>query len=198
MQVKTTISVEVPDSTTLDEVEKVLADELRKAGQRLLVALCQDMETHVLTRAGPSLRSDHRRARHLYPLRLGPARTLAGPRTRDRAVCLPAGQCPGAAAAAARQPLGGRRRAGTGGAAAVSAGDELLDSLLDVPGGPPHRARLGAAVIRGWLASRSPRQPKSLLLRIIELLRMARLRTYSFESVVRRHISDIVWCVSSI
>jgi len=65
MQVNTTISVEVPDSTTLDEVEKVLADELRSAGQRLLVALCHELETQVMTRAGSSLRSDHRRARHL-------------------------------------------------------------------------------------------------------------------------------------
>lgn len=65
MQVHTTISVEVPDSTTLDEVEKVLADELRRAGQRLLVALCQELETDVLQQAGASLRSDHRRARHL-------------------------------------------------------------------------------------------------------------------------------------
>jgi hypothetical protein len=65
VQVHTTISVEVPDSTTLDDVERVLADELRRAGQRLLVALCQELETHVLRQAGASLRADHRRTRQL-------------------------------------------------------------------------------------------------------------------------------------
>ena len=63
--VEATVSVEVPDSATLEEVEQLLADRLREAGQGLLVSLCRDVESQVLSQAGPSLRPDRRRSRYL-------------------------------------------------------------------------------------------------------------------------------------
>jgi hypothetical protein len=167
MQVNTTISVEVPDSTSLDEVEQVLADELRKAGQRLLVALCRDLESDVLARAGSSLRSDHRRARHLltrfgwvrlerWQVRERDTGRYAYP--LDRALGLEPRQrasrwvVDAARALAARLPY---RQA-----------TELLDSLLDVP--VDHRTVHGW--VHGdprWLAARSLRPtPSRSFLRI--------------------------------
>ena len=150
MQVNTTISVELPDSTTLDDVERVLADELRNAGQRLLIALCQDLEQRVLNRAGPRLRSDHRRSRHLLTrfgwIRLErwqvrerdtgryayPLDTALGLQPRQRASRW---VIDAAMALAARLPY---RQA-----------TELLDSLLGVP--IDHRT------VHGWVQGERPR-----------------------------------------
>jgi hypothetical protein len=144
LQVHTTISVELPDATTLDDVEKMLAEELRKAGQQLLVALCRDLETQVLEQAGPSVRSDHRRSRHLLTrfgwIRLErwqvrdrqtgrytyPLDTALGLQPRQRASRW---VVEAAMALAARLPY---RQA-----------TELLDSLLDVP--VDHRT------VHGWV-----------------------------------------------
>lgn len=60
--VETTITVSIPeDGMSLEALERAVAQEVRQAGQELIMAACKNMEGEILTREGPGLRLDKRR-----------------------------------------------------------------------------------------------------------------------------------------
>ena len=127
----------------------------------MLLALCHELEAQVLTRAGPSLRSDHRRARHLLT-RFGWIR-LERWQVREREsgrYAYPLDDALGL------QPRQRASRWVVEAAMALAArlpyrhATELLDSLLGVP--IDHRTVHGwAQGDRAWRAGRSSRATPS-------------------------------------
>ncbi len=110
--VETTIRVSIPDEgMTLEQLEAAVGEVVRDAGQALLLAGCQAIETQALARAGSELRPDKRRAVDLLT-RFGnkcaardSARALADAGGRERTV-LSAARCdPEAGARSARQSV---------------------------------------------------------------------------------------------